>query len=428
MTHRFDRLALSRRSLLRTGVLLAGALLLGERFAGAVAPMPAILPRDTWADSGPTGPLEAEQPGDVRVLLVHHSASGNGYPESDVPSLLRGFTRFHTGPEKGWPDIAYNFLIDRFGRIWEGRSGSIGAPVIGSATGGNQGYTQLCCFIGDHSAEPPTAAAQQAMVALLAWLADRYGVDTAPGATTAFVSRGSNRHPAGTTVTSPTITGHRTMSQTACPGDAAMVWVDQELPARVTAARAGAAPMLPTVEPLEAAAEPAQPAPQPEPDPATGSTGDDTSLPNEATDRDGQPAAAVPTPATTEVAAGIPDVPGIPAPPPPATPDAVPTVAAEPAAAGGQPLLPLLLGATGGAAVGVAGIAGIRRAQQHHRRAAGWSTPAPPHRQAVTEPGTSTSDQPPDRQVQFTSWAPPESPLPADPAVPPPPPPNGATR
>src|ERR1700712_1496297 len=54
---------------------------------------------------------------------------------------------------------------------------------------------------------------------VLAWLADRYGVDTSPGATTTFVSRGSQRYAAGAQVTTPTIAGHRDMSYTECPGD-----------------------------------------------------------------------------------------------------------------------------------------------------------------------------------------------------------------
>ena len=59
------------------------------------------------------------------------------------------------------------------------------------------------------------------MAGLLAFLGDRHGLDLAPGATATFVSRGSNRRPAGEEVTTPTVSGHRDMSATACPGDAA---------------------------------------------------------------------------------------------------------------------------------------------------------------------------------------------------------------
>jgi hypothetical protein len=182
----------------------------------------------------------AEAPGDVRFLLVHHSAGPNEYAASDVPGILRGIYDFHTGT-KAWPDVAYNFFVDRYGGVWEGRTGSLGAPIRGDATGGSQGFAQLCCLLGTFTDAPPTAEAHTALVGLLARLADTYGVDTAPGATTTFVSRGSNRWPAGTAVTAATLAGHRDMSQTACPGDAVYARIaDGSLAREVSARRVGA--------------------------------------------------------------------------------------------------------------------------------------------------------------------------------------------
>jgi len=91
------------------------------------------------------------------------------------------------------------------------------------------------CLIGDFRAQPPTPDATESLVRVLAWLAGRDGVDPAPGATSSFTSRGSNRWPAGTVVETTTIAGHREMSQTACPGDAAFALVKGELPGRVAA-------------------------------------------------------------------------------------------------------------------------------------------------------------------------------------------------
>lgn len=96
-----------------------------------------INPRSAWAiDRPPKGPLPAE---DVRFLLVHHSASQAGHTPEQAPAILRSFYDDHTSAENGWSDIAYNFLIDSGGGIWEGRSGSIAGAVAGDATGGNQG-------------------------------------------------------------------------------------------------------------------------------------------------------------------------------------------------------------------------------------------------------------------------------------------------
>lgn len=196
--------------------------------------------RSAWAtDRPPKGPLLSE---DVRFLLVHHSASRNGHTTADAPAILRSFYDFHTGPEKGWNDIAYNFLIDAGGGIWEGRAGSITGSVAGDATGGNQGYSQLVCLIGDFNAGNPTTEALMSVVSLLAWLADKHGIATAPGSTATFVSKGSNRWPEGTTVSTPTINGHRSMSKTSCPGDRLYGYVAGSLMADVTATRGGTPP------------------------------------------------------------------------------------------------------------------------------------------------------------------------------------------
>lgn len=154
----------------------------------------------------------------MRVLLVHHSETSNSYRPDAVAAQIRSFHRYHT-TTKGWPDVAYNFFVDRYGGLWEGRTGSLDGPVIGDATGGTQGFSQLCCFIGSHTSEAPTPEAQDAMVSLLAWLSVRYEIDALGW--TSFASRGSNRWPTGVTVETATIEGHRAMSKTTCPGDAA---------------------------------------------------------------------------------------------------------------------------------------------------------------------------------------------------------------
>lgn len=227
--HRLTR----RQFMLAVGGAATSALFLPVTPASALS----IHPRSSWAiDRPPKGPLAAEE---VRFLIVHHSASRNGHTSADAPGILRSFYDFHTGPEKGWNDIAYNFLIDSGGDIWEGRHGSLDGPIAGDATGGNQGFSQLVCIIGDYNAVQPTGASVSSLVSLLSWLADRYAISTAPGSEVTFTSRGSNRWAAGSVVTTRTITGHRTMSQTTCPGNHLNAYVEGGLMADVTAVRGG---------------------------------------------------------------------------------------------------------------------------------------------------------------------------------------------
>lgn len=270
---------LSRRGLLAGTVAATGTVLLHRgRPAQAAPPFAtvdldgvAVVPRAEWGgDLSPVGPVPAEP--DVRYLLVHHSVDpGNEYGEADVAGILRGFVRFHTAAAKGWPDLAYNFLVDRFGRVWEGRTGSIAGPVAGDATGGNQGYDQLCCFIGDHQAGDPSPEAFSAMARLLAALARRSGVALGEGATATFTSRGSNRHPAGTTVTTATVAGHREMSRTQCPGDRVFARLPE---LRRLAAASGPAAVVVTPPPVPppATGPEAPAAPSPAPVPAAGTT------------------------------------------------------------------------------------------------------------------------------------------------------------
>ena len=197
----------------------------------------AVRPRSVWAaDLVPGTAMDVER--DVRVLLVHHTVTSNQYAANEVPRILRGIHRYHTGSDKGWPDIAYSFFVDRYGAVWEGRTGSLSEAVAGSATGGNQGSSRLCCLLGDFGAAAPPMVMVEALVKLLAALADTHGIVTAPGSIANFTSRGSNRWPAGKIVRVPTISGHRAVSQTTCPGDAAFALLPRHVPAAVTALRA----------------------------------------------------------------------------------------------------------------------------------------------------------------------------------------------
>lgn len=226
-----DHQPTSRRDLLVGAAVGGSALLLAGGAAVsaapvAVTPVPAVevmpglsvFPRDAWgADLPPKGRIQREDP---RFLLVHHTASPNNY--RSARSVIRLAYSWHTSndPTKGWPDVAYQFFVGREGDVWEGRAGSLAGPVMASATGGSQGWAQLVCLLGDFTSVQPTAAATDSLVKVLAWLGIRYGIDTAPGATATFVSRGSQKWKRGALVTSTTIAPHRDMSYTGCPGNA----------------------------------------------------------------------------------------------------------------------------------------------------------------------------------------------------------------
>jgi hypothetical protein len=181
-----------------------------------------IFPRNAWGSDLP--PKAATVREDARFLLVHHTASSNTY--STARSVIRGTYAWQTSAAKGWKDVCYEFFIGRDGDVWEGRAGAMAGPVVADATGGSQGFAQLVCLLGDFTSVAPTARAQESLVKVLAWLADRYDISVDPGATTSFISRGSQRWAAGVAVTTPTIAGHRDMSYTECPGNVFYPMID----------------------------------------------------------------------------------------------------------------------------------------------------------------------------------------------------------
>ena len=65
-----------------------------------------------------------------------------------MPSILRSIYAYHV-QANGWNDIGYNYLVDRFGQIWEGRYGGITRNVVGAQTlGFNTGSVGIA-YIGD---------------------------------------------------------------------------------------------------------------------------------------------------------------------------------------------------------------------------------------------------------------------------------------
>jgi hypothetical protein len=95
-------------------------------------PRPEIFSRAQW---GADEDLRSGSPnyGSVQTTFVHHTVNANDYSTADVPAIMRSIYAYHT-QSRGWSDIGYNVLVDRFGRLWEGRYGGLERNVIGAHT------------------------------------------------------------------------------------------------------------------------------------------------------------------------------------------------------------------------------------------------------------------------------------------------------
>jgi hypothetical protein len=151
----------------------------------------------------------------VHVAIVHHTAGSNSYTAGQSAAIVRAIEIYHV-QGNGWNDIGYNFLVDKYGQIFEGRYGGMTRAVIGAhAMGFNAGSAGVA-VIGNYSTATVTPAAKAALVSLLAWKLDLAHVD--PRSRVVRVSAGNPRYPPGTAVTLNAISAHRDTYPTSCPG------------------------------------------------------------------------------------------------------------------------------------------------------------------------------------------------------------------
>ncbi|RAG87416.1 N-acetylmuramoyl-L-alanine amidase [Streptacidiphilus pinicola] len=183
-----------------------------------VAAQPAIVRRADWDTVAPTRPLPPPRYADVvKAVFVHHTDSGNDYGLADVPSIIWSIHDDQTG-RRGWDDIGYNFLVDRFGTVYEGRHGGVDRPVIGAHCSGFNQRTAGIAAIGTFTdGASPTPAMLRSIAALAAWKLSLHGV-AAQASTTLTCSDSDSRYQAGSRAGFAVVSGHTDADCTYCPG------------------------------------------------------------------------------------------------------------------------------------------------------------------------------------------------------------------
>ena len=123
-------------------------------------------------------------------MTVHHTAALLD-TNRNAPARVRQHQRFHID-DRGWPDLAYHFIVDANGHVYEGRP----VTAVGdTATNYDPTGHFLVCAEGDFNRQSISAAQVAAVVDLLAWGSVQFGVDAS------------------------TIRGHRDWAATSCPGE-----------------------------------------------------------------------------------------------------------------------------------------------------------------------------------------------------------------
>jgi hypothetical protein len=181
----------------------------------STAGSPLILSRLAWGANERIRRGKPKYANALRFSLVHHTAGANTYSRSQSAAIVRGIQRYHVR-SNGWDDIGYNFLIDKYGQIFEGRFGGIDRNVVGAhAQGFNEGSVGVA-LLGNYDAGAVTPAARSALVRLLSWRLDVAHVD--PLSLLNWTSGGNPRFPSGIPVTLRVVGGHRDTGFTSCPG------------------------------------------------------------------------------------------------------------------------------------------------------------------------------------------------------------------
>lgn len=179
-------------------------------------PKPTIKSRSSWNARAANGcdedGYDTYGPTTLGVNL-HHTAGSNSYSKSQSASIVKGIQKFHQSG-RGWCDIAYNFLVDKYGQIFEGRFGGVDKPVRGSHSGNNtvNERTMGIALMGNLDKTRPTSAMKTATVKLAGWrLATYY-----KPATGKVTIGGKSLH---------RVSGHRNVVSTACPGKYGYAWL-----------------------------------------------------------------------------------------------------------------------------------------------------------------------------------------------------------
>ena len=164
---------------------------------------PPLRTRSVWrADEQNTSNSRAMT--SVAGIAIHHTAGTNNYTQSQVPAILRGIHSFHT-IDRGWSDIGYNYLIDKWGGVWEGRRGSDKGTPQGAHTSGYNNQLVGVSVLGNYEKVEPSKEMLERVARVVAWKSKQFDVNP-----TGRVTVAGKRQDA--------VVGHRDVGSTSCPG------------------------------------------------------------------------------------------------------------------------------------------------------------------------------------------------------------------
>ena len=146
-----------------------------QRAKGRGLRPPTIVPRASWGARAVL-PRETEPLGKPTLITLHHTADRRppGPAYADTMGQMRAYQNAHQA--RKWADIGYHFVIDKAGRVVEGRPLHLKGAHAGS-TAANERNVGIA-LIGNFQTGQPTVKQLSALEGLVKWVCAEYDIPT----------------------------------------------------------------------------------------------------------------------------------------------------------------------------------------------------------------------------------------------------------
>lgn len=146
--------------------------------------------RSQWTRTGPARSKVNAMNG-ITKITIHHDGMAPSYltKHASVAERIEKIRKYHTG-NNGWGDIGYHYIVDRTGRVWEGRP----IQYQGAHVRNNNEHNIGILVLGNFDKQSPSSAQINALYTATKALTKQHQIKT------------------------KLVRSHQEINKTACPG------------------------------------------------------------------------------------------------------------------------------------------------------------------------------------------------------------------
>jgi N-acetylmuramoyl-L-alanine amidase len=161
-----------------------------------------VIPRNDWTTHQPNFNDIRLMNGISRLTIHHTGWNLNTDAWKPTATDLENIREFHAGTkttDRQWADIAYHFVIDRAGRVWQART----LVYQGAHAKDHNEHNLGICLLGNFEVQTPAAAQLWSLSAFIPFVRTLYGIAL------------------------DQVFTHRELRETACPGKNLQICMDR---------------------------------------------------------------------------------------------------------------------------------------------------------------------------------------------------------